>query len=151
MTRRLRFYSNISDPRVPNYERYIWRRGKQTLEEAISIHHKWLRSKVIGEPKISYANQGYVGVYGFEMDEYAKNDPTVMVDYQGWLMYWNQSRACWVTLTDQQQYVASLDFKLTFDKNTCLDCKGSGEYKGFMTIEECHRCKGKGTTYPLAC
>lgn len=27
---------------------------------------------------------------------------------------------------------------------TCPDCKGSGKYVGFMVIEDCRLCKGKG-------
>ena len=68
--KKLKWLSNIRDPKLPHQSRYIVRRQDETPQEALYWHNKWLEGKVIGEPKASdtysvleMIEMGLVGVY----------------------------------------------------------------------------------------
>ena len=75
--KRLKWLSNIYDPKLPHQEMYITRRIDETPQEALYWHNKWLEGKIIGEPEASdtysvleMIEQGLVGVYVYvEVEE----------------------------------------------------------------------------------
>ena len=74
--KKLKWLSNIRDPKLPNQKRYIIRQWDETPEDALYWYNKWLEGKVIGEPKASdtysaleMIEMGLVGVY-IEVEEW---------------------------------------------------------------------------------
>ena len=103
----LRFCGNTYDPRRPDAGRYVARTQYESEQDAVERHMDWLHDKMIGDPQRGSGEynverlklEGSVGVYSFELDEYAHRCPEhALRRYGGWLMRFNTTTNEWETV-----------------------------------------------------
>lgn len=140
---RMRYFGNTHDPRDPDANRHIvhsW--NHETPQDAAERHERWLSDKLIGDPQPSsrftvheMREMKLVGVYSYDIDDYAKSDDKCIVNYDG---------PFHAVGTSMKAMVATKQATL-LEAKPCADCNGGGVYHGFnRKPEPCTRCDGTG-------
>lgn len=100
---RLRFCGNHSSPLDGSDERYLLQDPHIPPEVSLERHRAWIRSKLVGNPQATehysatwLKEQGMIGVYSIERDDYGMRHPELVVNYEGPLFQWSGSR--WETV-----------------------------------------------------
>ncbi len=143
---KMRYFGNTHDPRAKHAEKWIARSFDETQEQAIEDYARWLSDKLIGDPQGNKHNDvqamkdmGMVGVYGHDIDEYAKKNPKLLiVNYDG-PFHSNRYRG------SKEQLVGMGRLDIQLETKVCSDCKGKGTYAGLnLRAEPCRKCNGSG-------